>query len=175
MAGQHVLLTIQRQVIGELVHDDVRQQSGPSQAALDRIGRRLGRRHTVFAAGAGVFGVDVPLHRTSCRARNRAARSRPRRSGPSRGRSRRPELRGEHHGGLPCGEDGREFAGGRAPSFACAAAASSAGGGIGEFIGESGGAIVIEEVLLPGRFRQPLTSRPEERRFSARYSSLRQA
>ena len=32
MAGQHILLTIQRQVVGELADDDIGQQSGPSQA-----------------------------------------------------------------------------------------------------------------------------------------------
>ena len=62
MAAQHILLTIQRQVLGELADHDIGQQSGPSQAARDRIGRRLGRRHTVFAAGAGVFRVDVPQY-----------------------------------------------------------------------------------------------------------------
>ena len=35
MAGQAVLLTIERQVVGELVDDHVRQQSGPSQATLN--------------------------------------------------------------------------------------------------------------------------------------------
>ena len=35
VAGQHVLLAIQRQVIGELVHNHVRQQSGCGQATLE--------------------------------------------------------------------------------------------------------------------------------------------
>ena len=62
MAGQAVLLTIERQVVGELVDDHVRQQSGPSQATLNRTRRPLGRRHTVFAARARVFRVDMPQH-----------------------------------------------------------------------------------------------------------------
>ena len=65
MAGQYVLLSIKRQVLGELVHQDIRQESRPSQAPLDRIGRRPGRRHAVLASRAGVLGVDVPPHNHS--------------------------------------------------------------------------------------------------------------
>ena len=49
-------------MVGELVDDHVCQQSGPSQATLNRTGRPLGRRHTVFAAGARVFRIDMPQH-----------------------------------------------------------------------------------------------------------------
>ena len=59
MAGQYILLTIQQQVLGELADQDIGQQPRPSQVARDRIGRRLRRRHTIFAAGASIFRVDV--------------------------------------------------------------------------------------------------------------------
>jgi hypothetical protein len=58
----------------------------------------------------------------ACRAPNRVARSHPRRFAPSRGRNRRRGLPGEHHGGLASWADGRESAGGRAPSLVCAGA-----------------------------------------------------
>ena len=37
-------------------------KAGPSQATLNRTGRPLGRRHTVFAAGTGEFRIDMPQH-----------------------------------------------------------------------------------------------------------------
>ena len=59
MAGHLVLLAVKRQMVGEFVNDHGRQQSGSSQATLNRTGRPLGRRHTVFAVRAGVFWVDM--------------------------------------------------------------------------------------------------------------------
>lgn len=59
LSGEDLGLTVQRQVIVELRHDDVRQQSCPGPAAGDRVVRRR-RRDDRVAGPAGQLFPYVP-------------------------------------------------------------------------------------------------------------------
>ena len=84
VAGQHVLLTIQRHMLGVLADQHIGQQAGRGQPALDGIGDRRRPRSRRPCSRSRRIWDRRAAGRPSRRGCIRAARTRPRRSAPSR-------------------------------------------------------------------------------------------